>query len=130
MIVLVVCIACVSLLDGLVLLSDPSLYRRCMEYVEDAAGSAWMIANGFALMAPGSAFLIHSVFSRTPVLSALLGCTCILIGVFFALGTTERFGYLAEWWRSRSNTQYRIAGLGVIGLSVSMLLLALELPLA
>jgi len=130
MLVIVLCIACATLVDGLVLLLDPSLYRKCMEYVEEEIGSAWMVANAFALMAPGSGFLVHSVFSKTPVVSAIMGCVCVLIGVVFALATTERFAYLGGWWRSRSNSQYRIAGMAVIGLSVWMLLLAFEFPRA
>jgi hypothetical protein len=128
MIVIVVVMACAILLDGLLLLSDPSLYRRCMEYVEEVMGVAWMIASAFAFMAPGLAFLIHAPFSTAPILSAIVGCVCVVIGLFFALATTERFGYLAKWWRCRSNTEYRIAGLAVIGLCVWMLLLAFELP--
>jgi hypothetical protein len=122
--------ACLILLDALLLLTDPSLYRRCMEYVEEWMGSAWMVANAFAFVGPGLAFLIQAVFSKVAILSALVGCVSVLIGVFFALASTERFAYLGGWWRSRSNVHYRLAGITCTVLALSMLLLAGELPRA
>jgi len=130
MVLIVLFMGCVILLDGLLLLTDPSLYRRCMEYVDEEIGSAWMIANAFAFLGPGLAFLIQAVSSRAPIWSALVGCLSALIGVFFASAATERFAWLGGWWRSRSNAHYRLAGLAGIVLSLSILLLAGELPRA
>jgi hypothetical protein len=127
MVAIVLFIASVILVDALLMVADPSLYRRCMEYVEQEIGSAWIVANALVFMVPGLAFLVRSVSSKMPVWSALLACMSVLIGVFFALASTERFAYLGGWWRSRSNAQYRIAGVVGIGLSASMLALALQL---
>jgi hypothetical protein len=130
MIAIVLFMAVVVLLDGLALLFDPSLYRKCMEYVEEEMGSAWMVANALAFVGPGATFLIQAVSSRAPILSALVGCLSVLIGVFFALASTVRFAYLGGWWRCRSNAHYQIAGIACIVLCLSMLLLAGELPRA
>jgi hypothetical protein len=128
MVVIVVCMAVLTLLDAFVLLLDPSRYRRCMRYVEEEVGSVWMVANGFAFMAPGLAFLVDAVVFRTAIMSALVGFMSVLVGLFFALGVTERFAWLGGWWRSRPNAQYRMAGIAGIVLSMWILLLALELP--
>ena len=127
MFVTILCMALVVLLDGLTLLFDPSLYRRGMAFVEDEIGPVWMLASGFAFIAPGLAWLYRAWFVAAPALPAVIGVVSVGIGVFFALAPTERFGSWGQWWRSRSNGQYRLAGLLAVVLAVLMLLLAFEL---
>lgn len=129
MFVIVFCLACMVFLDALALLFDPSLYRRGMEFVENEVGPAWMVASGFAFLAPGAAWLVQSIALQTTLLSTLAGCVSVLIGLFFILGATERFAFLGQWWRSRSNGQYRLAGIAGILLATRMLILAFELRL-
>ncbi len=126
MFVTILCMALVVLLDGLTLVFDPSLYRRGMAFVEDEIGPVWMLASGFAFLAPALAWLYRAMFSATPALPAAIGVISLGIGVFFALAPTERFRSWGRWWRSRSNGQYRVAGLIAVVLAVLMLLLAFE----
>ncbi|MCC7556997.1 MAG: hypothetical protein KO254_12970 [Methanoculleus marisnigri] len=127
MFVIVFVLACVVLLDALVLLLDPGLFRRGMAFVEKEIGPAWMVADGFVFLAPGLAWLVRSFVSDTPVLSAVAGLVSTLVGAFCVLAATERFAYLGRWWRSRSNGQYRLAG--VVGLTLGVLMLSLALEL-
>lgn len=127
MFVIVFCLACVVLLDALALLLDPSLYRRGVAFVENEVGPAWMAAGGLAFLAPGVAWLVRSLFAGTTALSGAAGLLLVLVGLFFALGATERFASWGRWWKSRSNGQYRLAGLAGVGLAALMLILAFEL---
>jgi len=109
LVVTLVSLACVILLDSLMLLCDPTLYRRCMEFLEEELGSAWMIVTALAFLAPGCAFLIRGLLVKA-VGCVLLGVVSLGVGAFFALAAGERFAHLAEWWRCRSDAEFRLAG--------------------
>jgi len=127
LVLMTILMACMVLLDSFVLLFDPSLYRQCMEYVEEAMGSAWMVANAFVFLGPGVPLVIGAALSGGRMLSVLAGLGSVGIGVFFAMAASERFARLAAWWRSRPDSHFRVAGLAGMGIAVWMILAALFL---
>lgn len=130
MVVIAFCMAFMVLLDSVALLLHPSLYRTCMEYVEEAMGSAWMVANAFVFLGPGLPLAICVALSGGPVLSLFVGLGAIGAGTFFALAATERFAWLSAWWRSRPDNQFRMAGLAGAGIGVWMIFAVSQLPSA
>ena len=126
LIVIVVPLVFVILLDSLLLLCDPALYRRCAEYIEEQLGWAWMTVWAVAFLTPGSVFLVHGLLLKAAG-CVLMSVVYLGVGVFFALAAGQRFAHLAEWWRCRSDAQYRLAGAAGVLLSVWMLVLALQL---
>lgn len=125
--VIVFLLACVVLLDALVLLLDPGLYRRGMAFVDKEIGPAWLVADGFVFLAPGLAWLIRSFFAATAALSATTGLVSTVVGLLFVVAATEPFAFLRHWWQSRSNSEYRLAGLAGALLALLMMMLASEL---
>ena len=126
LVVTVVPLACAILLDSLLLLCDPPLYRRCEEYIEEQLGWAWMTVWAVAFLTPGCVFLLHGLLDKA-VGCVLMSVVSLGVGAFFALAAGERFAHLAEWWRCRSDAQFRLAGAAGILLSIWMLVLALQL---
>ncbi len=127
MFVTMVFISFVLLSDGVLLLVDPALYRRCVEFVEEIVGPSWPVINGTLFLLAGLVILISGIFNAMPVLFAGIGCAIGLVGVFFLLAATQTYRYLSVWWAARPNVQHRVAGAIFISFGVSLMRYALEI---
>ncbi|MEJ2647030.1 MAG: hypothetical protein P8016_01320 [Sedimentisphaerales bacterium] len=104
--------------DASVLIFDPSLYRKSLDFIEETLGPVWTILYGL-LFTFCSVFVLVSVFlSRVSFLYVPAAIIMAGIGLFFLLSETRRFGHFADLWASLSDRQYRIAGIIFIILSL------------
>ncbi len=120
-------ISVVVLGDGVLLLFDPALYRRCVDYAEETVGPSWPMISGLLLILAGLFIFITGVCRAISVIFGAMGCVLGLVGVFAILAGTEDYRYLGQWWKSRPNAQYRVAGIVLVILSVAIMRFAMEI---
>ena len=108
--ILMFIIAFCLIADALLLVFDPSVYRKSLIYVNEMIGTIWSGLYGFMFSVCGVYIFISVVFSGISLFYILSSLMLSVIGLFFLLSTTEKFHGLTEWWSTRSNWQYRAAG--------------------
>ena len=109
--ILMFIIAFCLITDALFLIFYPSLYRKSLVYVNEMLGPVWSSLYGFLFSICGIFVFISVVFSGLSVFYIFASLIMSVIGLFFLLSATEKFGHFAGWWSSRSNWSYRISGI-------------------
>lgn len=109
--ILMFIIAVCLIADALVLIFEPSLYRKSLVYINETIGTIWSSLYGFMFSICSTFIFISVIFSGISLFYILAASMLAVIGLFFLLSTTEKFHNLTGWWSSRSNRQYRAAGI-------------------
>ena len=109
--ILMFIIAFCLIADALLLIFDPSLYRKSLIFVNETIGTIWSGLYGFMFSVCGVFIFISVIFSDISLFYILAASMLIVIGLFFLLSTTEKYHNLTGWWSSRTNWQYRAAGI-------------------
>lgn len=110
-------IAVCLIADALLLIFDPSLYRKSLIFVNETIGTIWSGLYGFMFFVCGTFIFISVIFSSISLFYIFAALVLSVIGLFFLLSTTEKYHNLTGWWSSRSNWQYRAAGILFASLS-------------
>ena len=97
--------------DSSVLIFNPSLYRRSLDFVNQTLGHSWSVLYGLLFSFCSIFILISIVFSGISFLYIIAAAILALIGLFFLLSGTEKYQNLAKTWSTLSNLQYRLVGI-------------------
>jgi len=99
-------------IDGIFMLMDPGLYRRCFEFLGEWFGGAWLRAVG------------------VPAIYCTAGVVLVACGLCLIFLQAERLDFLAVWWARRPSWLYRLGGVVFIllGAMVLQALAALRIP--
>jgi len=109
--ILIFIIAFCLITDALLLIFNPSLYRKSLIYVNETIGTIWSGLYGFMFSVCGTFIFISIIFSGISPFYILAASLITVIGIFFLLSMTEKYHNLTGWWSSRTNWQYRAAGI-------------------
>jgi uncharacterized protein YjeT (DUF2065 family) len=96
--------------DASVLIFNPSLYRKSLNYINETLGPIWGVLYGLLFSFCAIFVFISVIFSGLSVPFIIASLVMAAIGLFFLLCETQKFGYLAQIWIKLSDNQYRIAG--------------------
>lgn len=115
--ILIFIIAFCLITDALLLILDPSLYRKSLVYINETIGTIWSGLYGFMFSVCGTFIFISVIFSGISLFYIFTALIMTAIGIFFLLSTTKKFHNLTGWWSLRSNLQYRAAGILFVSLA-------------
>ena len=103
--------------DASILIFNPSLYRKSLEYVNDSLGPIWSILYGSLFLFCAFFIILSIILSGISYLYIIAVILMTGIGLFFLLSNTQKYNYFVKIWSSLTDIQYRIAGLVFIILS-------------
>ncbi len=97
--------------DASILIVNPSLYRRSLEYINESIGPVWGVLYGLLFSFCAVFVLISVVFSGISIFYILPAIAMAFIAMFFIMTGTQKYSHFANIWTSLSNMQFRIAGI-------------------
>ena len=97
--------------DASILILNPSIYRKSLNFINETLCTAWSILYGLLFTFCAIFVFITVIFSDVSVFYILAAILLSAIGLFFLLCGSEKYENLAVLWASFSNWQYRLAGL-------------------
>ncbi len=97
--------------DAAVLIINPALYRRSLEYINESVGPVWGVLYGMLFSFCAIFILISIVLSGVAIFYILPAIAMACFALFFLMTGTQKYSYFANIWISLSNLQYRIAGI-------------------
>ena len=97
--------------DASVLILNPSLYRKSLNYVNETIGPIWGALYGLLFLLCAVFILISVIFSGISFLYLFAAVIMAGIGAFFLLSETQKFKHFADIWSKLSDTQYRLTGI-------------------
>ena len=97
--------------DASVLIFNPSLYRKSLNYINETLGPVWGALYGLLFSFCAIFVFITVIYSELTFLFIIASLLMAAAGLFFMLSETQRFGYLAQIWIKLSDIQYRIVGI-------------------
>lgn len=122
MIFLVATYCAVSIaIDGIFMLLDPALYRRCFEFFGDWFGGAWLPLYGLGFCMMGAVLGLSLRHIRAPAVYWTAGVVLVVCGLSLIFLRLERLDWLAAWWSKRPSCLYRLGGVIFILLAAMVL---------
>ena len=106
------------LADASILIFNPSLYRKSLDFINETIGPVWNVFYGLLFLFCAIFIFVSIIFSRITFLFIPAGIIMAWAGLFFLLSETQSFGYLTNVWTSLSNKQYRLAGVLFVILAI------------
>ncbi len=103
--------------DASVLMFNPSLYRRTLDFINESIGTVWSVLYGILFAFCAIFVLISIVFSGITIFYIFSAIAMACIALFFIMAGTQKGSNLANIWISLSDIQYRIAGIAFIMLA-------------
>ncbi|MBN2589097.1 MAG: hypothetical protein JXA96_04490 [Sedimentisphaerales bacterium] len=97
--------------DASILIFNPSLYRKSLDYINESMGPIWGVLYGLLFAFCAIFVLISIVFSGVSVFYILSAIAMACLALFFLMIGTEKYSHFASIWSSLSDIQYRIAGI-------------------
>ena len=97
--------------DASVLIVNPSLYRRSLEYINESIGNTWSLIYGLLFALCTNFILISIIFSGISMYYLLAAIVMAFPAIFFLMAGTQKYSYFINIWISLSNLQFRIAGI-------------------
>jgi uncharacterized protein YjeT (DUF2065 family) len=97
--------------DASLLIFDPALYRKSLNYVNETLGPVWGVLYGLLFTFCAVFVFISVIFSRVSFLYIFTALVMAGTGLFFLLSETQKFEHLSHIWVSLSDKQYRLAGI-------------------
>ena len=99
------------LADASILIFDPSLYRKSLDFINNTLGPVWGILYGLLFTFCAVFIFISVIYSKVSIFYISAAIIMAGIGLFFLLSETHRSGHFTHIWTSFSDRQYRIAGI-------------------
>ena len=117
-------------IDGIFMLMDPGLYRRCFEFLGEWFGGAWLPVYGLGFCMMGAALALSLRAVGVPAIYCTAGVVLAACGLCLIFLRAERLDFLAVWWARRPSWLYRLGGVVFIllGAMVLQALAALRIP--
>ena len=113
--------------DAAVLIINPSLYRRSIEYINESIGPIWGVLY-LLLFSFCTIFVLISIFlSGVSIFYILPAIAMAGFALFFLMTETQKYSHFANIWTSLSDMQYRIAGIIFIILAVVVCYIAVSM---
>ena len=103
--------------DASILIFNPSIYRKSLEFLNDSIGPVWGVLYGLLFSFCTIFILISIIFSGISLLYILPAISMTCLSLFFIMTGTHKYNQFAHVWISLSNMQYRIAGIVFIVLA-------------
>ena len=97
--------------DASVLIFNPSLYRKSLNYINETLGPVWGALYGLLFSFCAIFVFITVIYSGLSFLFIIASILMAAVSLFFLFCETQRFGNLAQIWTKLSDIQYRIAGI-------------------
>jgi hypothetical protein len=97
--------------DASILIFEPSLYRKSLDFINETLGPVWGILYGLLFIFCASFIFISVIYSKVSILYTLAAIIMAGVGLFFLLSETQRFEHFTHIWTSLSDSQYRAAGI-------------------
>ncbi|MBN2270049.1 MAG: hypothetical protein JXN61_05510 [Sedimentisphaerales bacterium] len=120
--VLVAAFCAVSVaIDGIFMLLDPGLYRRCFAYLGEWFGGAWLPVYGLTFCMMGSVLGLSLRCIGAPAVYCTAGVVLVVCGLCLMFLRAERLDFIAVWWAARPSWLYRIGGVIFILLGAMVL---------
>jgi len=116
--ILMFIIAFCLLADASLLILNPSLYRKSLEYVNETIGPIWSLLYGSLFLFCAFFIFLSIILSEISYFYIIAAIIMACIGLFFLLSNSQKYNYLAKIWSSLTNWQYRIVGIIFVILSV------------
>jgi len=108
-------------IDGIFMLMDPGLYRRCFEFLGEWFGGAWLPLYGLAFCMMGAVLGLSLRCVGAPAIYCTAGVVLVLCGLCLIFFRVERLDSVAIWWARRPSWLYRVGGVVLILLGAMVL---------